>query len=173
MRNAATRAAVPFGAGLGIGAAVSPSLGPVALWSGIVVAAIGVAFSVVGTRESNLVGDGLDDRDEDSRIAGDPTNVGTADVAEPRRRNRQRPTLSGMGTRVEQILKLAEEQANDHRTTARREADGILTAARREADAILNRAHDQAAGITGARQDLSPAPFTGTPSPDDGSRPHV
>ena len=26
-----------------------------------------------------------------------------------------RPTLSGLGTRVEQILRLAEEQANDHR----------------------------------------------------------
>ena len=37
-----------------------------------------------------------------------------------------RPTLSGLGTRVEQILRLAEEQANDHRSEAKRESEGIL-----------------------------------------------
>ncbi len=41
-----------------------------------------------------------------------------------------RPTLSGLGTRVEQILRLAEEQANDHRGESKREAEGIISAAR-------------------------------------------
>jgi len=41
-----------------------------------------------------------------------------------------RPTLSGLGTKVEHILRLAEEQANEHRAEARREAEGILSAAR-------------------------------------------
>src|SRR5690625_2844746 len=34
-----------------------------------------------------------------------------------------RPTLSGLGTRVEQILRLAEEQANEHRAEAKRETE--------------------------------------------------
>ena len=38
-----------------------------------------------------------------------------------------RPTLSGLGTRVEQILRLAEEQANDHRGESKREAEGIIS----------------------------------------------
>lgn len=75
------------------------------------------------------------DSDEDAGVAGDGTTTGTAVLAERRRRNRQRPTLSGLGTRVEQILKLAEEQADDHRAEARLEAEGIVTAARREAEA--------------------------------------
>src|SRR6266545_274837 len=45
----------------------------------------------------------------------------------------RKPTLSGLGTRVEQILRLAEEQANDHRGDAKRESEGILSAARLEA----------------------------------------
>ncbi|GIF41531.1 hypothetical protein BC793_111108 [Actinoplanes xinjiangensis] len=47
-----------------------------------------------------------------------------------------RPALSGLGTRVEQILRLAEEQAEDHRAEARREADGIIAAAHAEARRI-------------------------------------
>lgn len=114
--------------GLGVGATVGPSLGPAAVWSGVAIAALGVVLSLVGTTESDLVGDGLVDRDEDAGVAGDGTTTGTAVVAERRRRNRQRPTLSGLGTRVEQILKLAEEQADDHRAEARLEAEGIVTA---------------------------------------------
>jgi DivIVA domain-containing protein len=51
-----------------------------------------------------------------------------------------RPTLSGLGTRVEQILRLAEEQANDHRSEAKRESEGILSAARLEAREITDKA---------------------------------
>jgi hypothetical protein len=131
--------------GLGVGAAVGPSLGPAAVWSGVAVAALGVALSLVGAGESNLVEDGLSDRGDDDRAAG-----GMA-AAAPRRRKRETPTLSGLGTRVEQILDLAEEQADDHRSAAQREAESIVTAARREAETILNRAHQQAAGISGVR----------------------
>ncbi|MET8525615.1 hypothetical protein [Micromonospora sp. NPDC005172] len=137
MRKPARTAAVLVG--LGVGAAIGPSLGPAAIWSGVAVAAVGVALSLVGTAESRLVEDGLTDRGEGTQAAA------------ARRRNRETPTLSGLGTRVEQILDLAEKQAEDHRTVARLEAESIVTAARREAETILNRAHEQAAGMTGPR----------------------
>ena len=35
---------------------------------------------------------------------------------------RAQPTLSGLGTRVEQLLRLAEEQAKEHRGESKREA---------------------------------------------------
>ena len=56
-----------------------------------------------------------------------------------------RPTLSGLGTRVEQILRLAEEQANDHRGEAKRESEGIISAARLEAREITDKARAEAA----------------------------
>ncbi|MGC5054615.1 DivIVA domain-containing protein [Micromonospora sp. DT48] len=136
------------------------------------IAVLGVVLSLVGRTESDLVGDGLVDRDGDARVAVDGTTIETGVVAERRRRNRQRPTLSGLGTRVEQILKLAEEQADDHRSEARLEAERIVTAARREAEAILNQAHEQAAGIT--RKDLSRVPPTpAAPSPDEDPSTHA
>src|SRR3954468_19154343 len=58
-----------------------------------------------------------------------------------------RPTLSGLGTRVEQILRLAEEQANDHRNEAKRESEGILSAARLEAREITHKAPADAAAM--------------------------
>src|SRR5437764_11959943 len=59
-----------------------------------------------------------------------------------------RPTLSGLGTRVEQILRLAEEQANDHRGEAKREAEGIVSAARLEGREITDEARAAAAAVT-------------------------
>ncbi|WP_442791427.1 DivIVA domain-containing protein [Micromonospora sp. NBC_01813] len=144
MRKPAKTAAVLFG--LGVGVMVGPSLGSAALWSGITVAALGLALNLVGTAHNV---DEPDDHDEDVGVAGDGAAVGSADSAR-RRRSRHRSGLAGLGTRVEQILRLAEEQADDHRTEAKREADKILTAARREAEAILDRAHEQAAGTTPA-----------------------
>ena len=171
MRKPAKTAAVLFG--LGVGATVGPSLGPAAVWPGVAIAALGVALSLVGTTGSALVGDGPVDHDEEAGAADDATTTGTTVVAQRRRRNRQRPTLNGLSTRVEQILKLAEEQADDHRAKARLEAEGIVTAARREAEAILNRAHEQAVGITGTRWDPSPAPPARAPSPDEDPNPHA
>src|SRR5690606_21015974 len=58
-----------------------------------------------------------------------------------------RPTLSGLGTRVEQILRLAEEQANEHRSESKREAEGIISAARLEAREITDKARAEAAAM--------------------------
>src|SRR5436305_14285383 len=58
-----------------------------------------------------------------------------------------RPTLSGLGTRVEQILRLAEEQANDHRGESKRESEGILSASRLEAREITDKARAEAAAM--------------------------
>jgi hypothetical protein len=145
MRKPARIAAVLFG--LGVGAAVGPSLGPAAVWAGGAIATLGVMLSLGGTAESDL-GDRSADRDGDAGVVGDGLTTGTAVVGQ-RRRNRQRPGFSDLGRHVERILAHAEEQADHHRAEARLEAEGIVTAARREAEAILNRAHEQAAGITG------------------------
>ena len=53
-------------------------------------------------------------------------------VAEQAKQLEQRaqPTLSGLGTRVEQLLRLAEEQSNEHRDEAKREAEKLIAAAR-------------------------------------------
>ncbi|MFK3981167.1 hypothetical protein ACI2K4_12400 [Micromonospora sp. NPDC050397] len=47
---------------------------------------------------------------------------------------------------MEQILRLAEEQARDHRAEAQRAAEEMLRVARAEANAILAGARDTAAG---------------------------
>jgi multidrug efflux pump subunit AcrA (membrane-fusion protein) len=164
MRKPARTAAVLLG--LGVGAAVGPSLGPAAVWAGVAIAMLGVALSLVGTAESDVVGDRSADSDEDTGMVGDGLSTGTAVVGQ-RRPIRQRPGFSDLGPHVEQILARAGEIADQHRAEARLEAEGIVTAARREAEAILNRAHEQAAGTTGTGRDLSPAGPTRAPSPDE------
>ncbi len=172
MRKLAKTAAVLVG--LGIGAMVGPSLGPASVWSGVAMVALGGALSLVGATKSDLAGDGVVvDRDDDAAVAGDGPATAAVAAAERRRRNRQRPTLGGLGTRVEQILRLAEEQASCHRAEGRLEAEEIVTAARREAEAILNRAHQQAAGITDTRQDSSAGSPTAALSPDEDLSPHA
>ena len=59
---------------------------------------------------------------------------------------RGKPTLSGLGRRVEEILALAGEQAADRKIEAEREAQRILDEARREARSILDSARDRTAG---------------------------
>ncbi|WP_435831331.1 hypothetical protein [Micromonospora arborensis] len=162
MRKPAKTAAVLFG--LGVGATVAPSLGPAALWSGVVVAALGVALSLVGTTESDLIGDGLVDRDEKTEPAG----AGTATKTRERWPDRERPTLSGLGTQVEQILRLTEEQAADILAEARLEAERIVTSARREAEAILDRTNRE----PGTGRNPSPIPPTRTALPDEGLSAH-
>jgi hypothetical protein len=159
MRKPVKTAAVLVG--LGVGVAVGPSLGPAGVWSGVAIATLGVALSLVGTTES-----------EDAGVAGDGTTTGAAVVAE-RRQDRQGPTFSDLGPYVEQLLSLAEEQADQHRAEARLEAEEIVTAARREAEAILDRAHEQAAGTTGTRRDLSPGWPKRSPSPDEDPSPYA
>lgn len=122
MRKPTTIAAVLVG--LGVGAMVGPFLGPAALWSGVAVAALGVVLTLIGT------------------------TTGTAVTA--RRQEPERITFAHLGPRVEEILRIAEEQAEDVRAEARREAERIEAAARQEAEAILNRAREQAVGISGS-----------------------
>lgn len=152
MRKPAKTAALLVG--LGAGAAVGPSLGPVAVWSGVTIAALGVALFLVGTRRPDLVRDGdIDD--------------GAATAVERRPRIRQRSTFAHLGPHVEQILRLAEEQASTIVDDARLESERLVAAARREADAHLNRGREQTAGFTGAHQDLSPIPPTQAPPSDE------
>ncbi|MGW3786647.1 hypothetical protein ACWD5Z_18835 [Micromonospora chokoriensis] len=150
MRKPAKTAALLFG--LGVGAAVGPSLGTAALWSGVAVAALGIGLALLGESEPDLMADGMVDSDG---------NSASADTSYDEWRQRhERPTLSGLGTRVEQILKLAENQANDHRAEAKRECEQLVAAARQEAETIVSRAHDQAAGITGRDR----GPESGSPA---------
>jgi vacuolar-type H+-ATPase subunit H len=58
-------------------------------------------------------------------------------------------TIHGLGSRVEGILRLAEQQADDHRAQARREAAEIVAAARREAEEILAAARQEASRLRG------------------------
>lgn len=102
--------------GLGFGAVAGRFIGPAAVWLGLVLAVAGIATALVSPPES---------------LPGRPSAL---------RPGRDRPTLAGLGTRVEEILRLAERQAEDHRATARREAEEIVAAARSEAQAILDRA---------------------------------
>ncbi|RAO46024.1 hypothetical protein [Micromonospora saelicesensis] len=155
MRKPVKTAAVLFG--LGVGVAVGSSLGPDAVWPGVAVAALGIGLSLIGTTESDLVEDGLANRDEANGVAGDGTATG---VAKRQRSSPDRPTLSGLGTRVEQILQLAEKQADDHLNAAKLDAEKTVSAARREAETIVNRAHEQAAGITHTVRDPRSAPPT-------------
>ncbi|WP_433124851.1 hypothetical protein ACQPWW_20835 [Micromonospora sp. CA-240977] len=148
MRKPVKSAAVLFG--LGVGATIGPSLGPNALWSGVAVAALGIGLSLLGTSEADLVEADLVDR----VAANDDTAV------ERLREFYQRPTLSGLGTRVEQILRLAEGQANDVLTEAKREGEEMVAAARQEAETIVRQARDQAAGITGTTRDGESKPST-------------
>jgi hypothetical protein len=107
--------------GLGFGAVAGHFLGP-AVWLGLVLAVAGIVTALVSPPES---------------VPGRPPAP---------RPVRDRPTLAGLGTRVEHILELAERQAEDHRATARREAEEIVAAARSEARAILDRARTGADG---------------------------
>ncbi|MGW5581695.1 hypothetical protein [Micromonospora chokoriensis] len=150
MRKPAKTAALLFG--LGVGAVVGPSLGTAALWSGVAIAALGVGLALLGESEPDLMADGMVDRD------GNNASAGT--TYDEWRQRHERPTLSGLGTRVEQILKLAENQANDHRAEAKRECEQLVAAARQEAETIVSRAHDQAAGITGRDR----GPDSGSPA---------
>jgi hypothetical protein len=97
--------------GAGAGAIAGVSAGRPAMPFAIGAAVVGLILAVAGSvwRTGDLIGD-----------ASAP----------------DRPALAGLGTRVEQILRIAEEQADDHRAEARREADAIIAAAHAEARRI-------------------------------------
>ncbi|GAB3155192.1 hypothetical protein GCM10027290_51040 [Micromonospora sonneratiae] len=108
--------------GLGIGTAGGGYLGSVAIWPGVVITLVGMALSFVGP----------------GRDLSAPETTGRSET--------ERPTMANLGTRVEQILSLAERQADDVTDAARVEAERILADARSTARALL----DEAAGRTTA-----------------------
>lgn len=135
------RAARSFSAlmvGLGVGAVGGAQAGAAAVWPAVIVGLAGVALSFVRSRPT---------------AAGGEAAVPSTD---------ERPTLAGLGTRVEQIIRLAEEQADDHRATAEREAERLLSEARSAARLIVDRARAEA-----ARSTETANPSTGRP-PSEG-----
>jgi cell division septum initiation protein DivIVA len=70
-----------------------------------------------------------------------PLTVNVAPAAAP-------ANVSGLGTRVEQILRSAEDEARSLVAAAERQADQIVSDARAEAARILEQAHAEAATAT-------------------------
>jgi hypothetical protein len=106
--------------GAGLGAIGGSYIGSAAVWSGALVALTGLGLYLLTA--------GPDVRDG---LAREPQD--------------DRPPLEDLGTNVAEILRLAEEQAEDYRNDAQRQAQEILSAARLEARAILDRARTDAA----------------------------
>jgi hypothetical protein len=113
---------------VGIGEVIGSVAGKPAVWYGLGVAVVGVVLLLLPRRNP-----------------ADAT--GAEPGAAPKRDDR--PTLSGLGTRVEQILKLAENQASEHKGEAAHDADAILAAARAEAKSIIEQAQAEASRLTG------------------------
>ena len=130
--------------GLGVGVGAGWVIGQAALVVAAVVVVAGLVFAVVGSWQAppELVARRAERKAHQAQQAS-------------------RPALAGLGTRVEQVLRLAEEQANDHRVKAEREAEQILASARREAEAIISGAHAVAAE----------ADVRGTPTPTEQEQP--
>lgn len=104
--------------GSGVGAAAAAVLGEAVLWLGVLAALAGVVvWFAVGREASPRLG-----------------------APQPDRPGEDPPTLRGLGTRVEQVLQLAEQQADDHREAAQQDAERIVADARAEAESILNQA---------------------------------
>lgn len=110
--------------GLGVGAVGGAYLGSAAVWFGIVAAVVGVGLSLTSSRPAT--------------VGGEARVQSPSEGAE----------LSTLGSRVEQILRLAEEQAENHRSNAKREAERTLSKARSEARLIVDKARAEAAGLT-------------------------
>jgi hypothetical protein len=109
--------------GSGVGVVVGAYLGTAAVWGGALVGLVGVVLALIGSwrQPHELISPNLS--------AG------------------QGPRLSGLDTRVEQILALAQEQANDHRRAAEQEAERLVAAAQAESQAILDKARTGASRI--------------------------
>jgi F0F1-type ATP synthase membrane subunit b/b' len=65
----------------------------------------------------------------------------------PKTDSRESPSLAGLGTRVEQILRLAEDQASARLDKAARKADQIVAEARLQAAEIIKQARAEAATL--------------------------
>ena len=105
--------------GVGVGVAVGSSLNKTTIWYGVAAAVIGVVWGLLASRADTMA-----------------TAPGRASTSGPQ-------SLTGLGTRVEQILRLAAEQAADRLNTAERKAERIVAEAQAEADAIRATARDE------------------------------
>lgn len=125
--------------GLGLGTVAGAYLHNAAVWSGLALVLVGIGVAIVGRSRtaSDAPGDPASDAPGDPAgdVAGIPAQPGP---------EADRPRLSGLGTRVEQILRLAEEQANAHGALSEREAEQIVANAQAEAQAIIDQAREQA-----------------------------
>src|SRR5919206_565414 len=76
------------------------------------------------------------------------------EVAEAHRQLREveRPSYSGLGARIEQLLRLAEEQASDVIAAATKDADESLAQARVEAAQLRAAAQTESAEMTATAQ---------------------
>jgi vacuolar-type H+-ATPase subunit H len=115
--------------GGGLGLVVGEGVGEAAALPGLVVAVLGLLLLIAGRR------------------SGSRELVGDAMAARPWGPD-DKPSFAHLGTRVEQILSLAEEQAGDHVVQAKAEADRILADARAEAGQILAEARVEAGQIS-------------------------
>ncbi len=104
---------------LGIGMAVGAAFGPAAASGGLVLILGGLVVFLLRPRRATV-------------IAGVQYPQATGGEAP----TDLRPAMLDLGTRVEGILRLAEQQADEHRSEARREAQQIVARARAEAAAI-------------------------------------
>ncbi len=78
----------------------------------------------------------------------------SGEVAEAQRQLREveRPSYSGLGARIEQLLRLAEEQASDVVAAATKEAEETLAQTRVEAGQVRAAAQNESADLTATAQ---------------------
>ncbi|WP_418608346.1 DivIVA domain-containing protein [Georgenia sp. SUBG003] len=72
---------------------------------------------------------------------------GELSEAQQRLRENERPTYAGLGSRVERLLRSAEEQALDVVTRANADAERTLTRAAQAAKALTERAEQESAAL--------------------------
>jgi hypothetical protein len=113
-----------FLVGVGVGVLVGVQAGESATLPAIVAVVAGLILLAVSARSRthDLVRDAT---------AARAATAGSDTAPEPAR---DRPSLQGLGSRVEGILKLAEEQAADHIAKAEATATRIVAQARAEAE---------------------------------------
>jgi len=109
--------------GIGVGIAVGSRLDKTTIWYGIAAAVIGVVWGVLASHSDT-------------------------DAVPPRRVTASEPpNLAGLGGRVEQILRLAKEQAANQVDAAERKAERIVAEAQAHADGIRATASDESGDV--------------------------
>ncbi len=127
------------GGGMVLGALTGRSF----IWLGLTVLIIGLTV-LVSRLASARVG-----QPQTAPPAGTPSQ---GSKAPSRAEEYSRWTISGLGGRVEHILRLAEQNAETHVNDARREAEAIVAAARLEAAQILEAARTETGQAAPARE---------------------